>query len=110
MRRRFGEVRRAEGGDHEFLEVHRVVGMRAAVDDVHHRDGQGDGAGAAEVAVERRVLGRAAARAVAMETARMALAPRRPLLGVPSRAIMMRSISAWCGGVLAKQGGGDFAC
>ena len=39
--------------DHEFLDVDRVVGMRAAVDDVHHRHGQHVRVGAAEIAVER---------------------------------------------------------
>ena len=38
---------------HELLHVHVVVGVTAAVDDVHHRDGQGAGVRAAEVAVER---------------------------------------------------------
>ncbi len=51
---------------------------------------------AAQVAVERQCRATAAAaRAAAMETARMALAPRRPLLGVPSRAIIFLSISSW---------------
>jgi len=36
----------------------------------------------------------AAARAVAMETARIALAPSRPLLGVPSSAIIFLSIAS----------------
>ena len=38
---------------HEFLKVHVVVGMRAAVQDVHHRGGQNIGAGPAEIAIER---------------------------------------------------------
>src|ERR1700730_13829096 len=37
----------------------------------------------------------AAARAAAMETARMALAPRLPLLGEPSVSIMRRSSAPW---------------
>ena len=53
---RFGELRGAERGDHELLQVHRVVGVRAAVDDVHHRDRQRCGADAAQIAVERRAL------------------------------------------------------
>ena len=36
----FGEVRRADRRDHEFLEVDRIVGMRAAIEDVHHRHRQ----------------------------------------------------------------------
>jgi hypothetical protein len=43
--------------DHEFLEVDRVVGMRAAVDDVHHRYRQDAGVRAADIAVERQVGG-----------------------------------------------------
>ena len=37
---RFGEARRADRNDHELLHVDVVVGMRAAVDDVHHRHRQ----------------------------------------------------------------------
>ena len=37
---RFGEARQADRQDHEFLQVDVVVGMRAAVDDVHHRHRQ----------------------------------------------------------------------
>ncbi len=49
----FGQGGRADGLDHEFLHVDRVVGVLAAVDDVHHRDRQGAGEGAADIAVER---------------------------------------------------------
>ena len=38
--------------DHEFLNVDRVVGMFAAVDDVHHRHRQHPGRGAADIAVQ----------------------------------------------------------
>ncbi len=48
-----GEGGRAHGHDHELLEVHVVVRVLAAVEDVHHRHGQHVGGGAAEVAVER---------------------------------------------------------
>ena len=37
---RLGEARRADRHDHEFLEVDRVLGVLAAVDDVHHRHRQ----------------------------------------------------------------------
>ena len=33
----FGKRRRADGQDHELLDVDAVVGVRPAVDDVHHR-------------------------------------------------------------------------
>ena len=51
----FGEGREADRRDHELLEVDRVVGVRAPVDDVEERDGQRARAGTAEVAVERHV-------------------------------------------------------
>ena len=50
---RLGEARRADGHDHELLEVDRVVGVDATVDDVHHRHRQDVGIGPADVAVER---------------------------------------------------------
>ena len=37
---RLGETRRANRHDHELLEVDVVVGVLAAVDDVHHRHRQ----------------------------------------------------------------------
>ena len=40
---RFGERIEADRQHHEFLQVDVVVGMRAAVDDVHHRHRQFDG-------------------------------------------------------------------
>ena len=87
----FTEGRSAHRNDHELLQVEVVVGVSTAVDDVHHRDGHLEGTHAAEVAVERHASS-AAARATAMETARMALAPRRPLFSVPSSAIIVRSM------------------
>ena len=52
-----GEARGAGGDDHELLEVDRVVGVGAAVEDVHHRHRQDRRLAAAvelgEVAVER---------------------------------------------------------
>ena len=50
---RIGERFRSHRHDHEFLKVHIVVGVSAAVEDVHHRRGQNVGAGAAEITVER---------------------------------------------------------
>ena len=43
---------RADRDDHEFLHVQAVVGVRAAVDDVHHRHRHLHRAGAAEIAVQ----------------------------------------------------------
>ena len=50
---RLGQRRRADRHDHEFLEVDRVVGMLAAVDDVHHRHRQDMRRDAADIAIER---------------------------------------------------------
>ena len=52
---RLGERRRAGGHEHELLEVERVLGVGAAVDDVHQRHGQDVGVGAADPAVERQL-------------------------------------------------------
>ena len=51
-----GEARRADRHDHELLEVDRVVGVRAAVEHVHHRHRQHVRRLAAEVAPQRQVL------------------------------------------------------
>ena len=52
--------RRADRHDHEFLDVDRIVGVGAAIDDVHHRARQHPRLHAAEVAIERlrRAVGR----------------------------------------------------
>ena len=50
---RLGEARRAERHDHELLQVDVVVGVRAAVEHVHHRRRQDVGVGAADVAEQR---------------------------------------------------------
>ena len=57
---RLAEALRTDRHDHEFLDVQAVVGVRAAVDDVHHRHRHLHRAHAAEVAVERQagLLGR----------------------------------------------------
>ena len=56
---RLAEARRADRHDHELLEVDVVVGVHAAVQDVHHRHRQHVGVGPADVAVERQLqLGR----------------------------------------------------
>src|SRR3546814_3652472 len=50
---RLGDAAGADGHDHEFLHVDRIVGMFAAVDDVHHRHRQGARRDAADIAIER---------------------------------------------------------
>jgi hypothetical protein len=51
----FAERRQAERHDHEFLEINRGVGVRAAVDDVGHRHGQDFGVRPAEIFEQRLV-------------------------------------------------------
>jgi len=48
-----GERLGADGGDHELLDVDIGVGVRTAVQDVHHGDGQDVGVGTADVLVQR---------------------------------------------------------
>ena len=50
---RFPKCGRTHRDDHEFLNVEIVVGMRAAVDDIHHRHRQGHRTRTAEIAIER---------------------------------------------------------
>ncbi len=48
-----GDRRRRHRHDHEFLDVDRIVGMRAAIDDVHHRHRQNMRIGVADIAPQR---------------------------------------------------------
>ena len=87
--------RRAFRHDHEFLEIDRRIGVRAAVEDVHHRHRQDLG----RVARRDNERGKpcsaaAAACAVASETPRKAFAPSFVLFGVPSSSIILSSIFA----------------
>ncbi|CAG7001180.1 hypothetical protein PICSAR164_02797 [Mycobacterium avium subsp. paratuberculosis] len=54
---RLGETRRADRGDHELLDVDGGVGVRAAVEDVHHRHRQDVRVGPAQVAEQRQLRG-----------------------------------------------------
>ena len=54
---RLAQARRAERHDHEFLEVDRIVGVHAAVDDVHHRRRQDARRRSADIAIELQVGG-----------------------------------------------------
>src|SRR5690606_38218770 len=49
----FTNGRSADRKNHEFLEIDRIVGMCAAIDDVHHGNRQDMGVCAADVAVKR---------------------------------------------------------
>ena len=50
---RLGKAFCAGRHDHEFLDIDVVVGMGAAIDDVHHRQRQFTGIGAADIFVKR---------------------------------------------------------
>ncbi len=50
---RLGKRRRSHRHHHEFLEIDIVIGVRAAVEDVHHRHRQRVRRGPAEIAIER---------------------------------------------------------
>ena len=91
------EKRSAPGRHHhELLEVDAVVGVRAAVQDVHHRHGQHARRLAAEVAVERQARlgrGRLGDREATRPGSRSR--PGAPCSGVPSSSISARSTAAW---------------
>ena len=57
----FAEIRRAERHHHEFLHVHGIIGVRAAIEDIHHGDGKNVGRGVGgifrEIFVERLACG-----------------------------------------------------
>jgi hypothetical protein len=57
MRKRFGKIRGADRHHHEFLEVDGIVGMRAAIDDIHHRHRQDARARATDIAEQRQARG-----------------------------------------------------
>jgi hypothetical protein len=50
---RLGESRESGGNDHELLNVEIVVGVSAAVEDVHEGRGKHASGGTAQVSVER---------------------------------------------------------
>ena len=54
---RLGKILRSGGHDHEFLKIDRIVGMHAAVDDIHHRHRQHACRRAADIAIERQIVG-----------------------------------------------------
>ncbi len=113
---RLGEGRQADRHHHELLQVDAAVGVRAAVEDVHHRHRQHvravGGCASAEVARGARRAARlaaaAAARAAAIDTPSSALAPSRLLVGVPSSAISCSSSARWSS-ARAGQRRGDLA-
>ena len=53
----FGKTRGAEGNDHELLQVDGIVGVRAAIQNIHHGHGQQPRACASQIAIERRAPG-----------------------------------------------------
>jgi len=55
---RFGKIRCAFRHDHELLEIDRGIGMRAAVQNIHHRHWQNARTGSAQITKERKVCRR----------------------------------------------------
>ena len=103
------EARRAERNDHELLEVDRVVGVRAAVEDVHHRHRQHVRRVAAEVAPQGEPLLRRRGVRGRQRDAEDRVGPQPRLVG---RAVELdqRAIEALLvGGVAAVDGLGDLA-
>ena len=89
----FEAGRHPTGHDHKLLRVHGVGGVCAAVQDVHHGHGQAVAIHAAQKTVQGISREVAAARQAAMETARMAFAPRLDLSLVPSARSMAASMA-----------------
>ena len=54
---RLGEAVGADGEDHEFLEIDGIVGVRPAIDDVHHRHRKHARLRSAHIAIERQGRG-----------------------------------------------------
>jgi hypothetical protein len=88
------EARRAVRHDHELLDLEAVVGVGAAVEDVHERRREHARLRAAEVAVERQAHGLRGRARDAIDTPRIAFAPRLLLVLVPSRSSIAWSIAA----------------
>ena len=102
VRRASAKRRRADRHDHELLEVDLVVGVRAAVQHVHHRHGQHVRRLAAEVAPERQPVLRPRSPWPRPATRRGSRWRRgAPLFGVPSSSIIARSSACLVGGVEA---------
>ncbi len=93
-----------EGRDHELLDVDVVVGVAAAVEDVHHRHGEDLADGAPDVAVKRqaRLHGRGLGDGEA--DPEDGVGAQAALLGVPSRSIRIASTASWFAGVEARAG------
>ena len=72
--------------DHEFLKVNVIVCMRAAVDDVHHRDGKRARIWATEITVERKLERKSWQPGRSQEIRKeLRSRPIFDLVGVPSR-------------------------
>ena len=93
MRRHSRERCRADGHDHEFLEIHVVVRVHAAVDDVHHRHRENLRLLAADITIKRQigVDGRRAGNR--QRNAEDGVRAKLGLVRVPSSAIEILSIA-----------------
>ena len=101
--------RRADRDDHELLEVHVVVRVRAAVDDVHHRHRQDPGRVAAQVAPQREVLLRGGRTSVGERDAEDGVRAQAGLVLGPVELDQLGVEALLVGRVVAGDGLGDLA-
>ena len=87
--------RHPDGHDHELLEVGRVLGVLAAVEDVEHRDRQRPRPRPADVAVERQVVGGRRRVGAGQRDAEDGVRAQAALVGVPSSSMRTASTPAW---------------
>ena len=106
---RLGERGGAHRHDHELLEVHVVVGMHAAVQDVHHGRGQQVGVRAAHVLVQRQLggFGRTPSRMPATTPRDGVRAERALVVGAVECSSMMPSTGPLVVGFEADERVGD---
>jgi hypothetical protein len=109
LRRRSAAPRRScapDRHDHELLDVDAVVGMGAAVEDVHHRHRQarqGPPPSARRGTAAFRPARPPSAWAHGQRHAQQGVGAQAALLGVPSSSIRRRSSACLIGGVRAEQ-------
>ncbi len=107
LAQRLGEGVGAQRRDHELLHVDRRVGVRAAVDDVHHRHGQQVGVRPAEVAEQRQAGGLRGRLGHGERDAEDRVGPEALLVGGAVQVDHGLVDQALLGGVEAEDRGGD---
>ena len=105
---RLAEATSADGHNHEFLEVGAVFGMLATVEDVHHRHRQHMRKRAADVAVQRHVVGVGGGTGHGQRHAEDGIGAE-VLFGIAAIEDNHGAIDGdLVGGIFASQGSGDF--